>query len=232
MNTTMQTRMPARTFHARSGVLALCAALALPVLLAGCAPMLIGAAAGGTASVAADRRTVSQQAIDRGLQLEADSMLDLKIGQRGNVGASVFNGRILLSGEVRNEQDKALAETTAKALKNAREVINEIVVGPLSSVRGRVQDTYLTSRVKAAMIVTSGVPSNSMRIVTANGVVFLMGLATENEGRVAADVASGIGGVRRVVKFFETLSPEELKAIEKRQSDEGKRPAPNQAPAK
>ena len=44
-----------------------------------------------------------------------------------------------------------------------------------------------------------------VKVVTENGVVFLMGLATQAEADRVADTAAGISGVQRVVRIFEII---------------------------
>ncbi len=41
-----------------------------------------------------------------------------------------------------------------------------------------------------------------------------MGRVTQREGQVAADVARGVSGVQRVVKIFEYLTEDELRAMQ------------------
>ena len=50
-------------------------------------------------------------------------------------------------------------------------------------------------------------------MVTERGVVYLMGRLTEVESMTAAQVARGVGGVQRVVKVFEIISPAEAAAM-------------------
>jgi osmotically-inducible protein OsmY len=47
------------------------------------------------------------------------------------------------------------------------------------------------------------VDSSQINVVAEDGIVFLMGLTTKNNGNLAADIASGNSGVRKVVKVFE-----------------------------
>ena len=47
------------------------------------------------------------------------------------------------------------------------------------------------------------VDSSQISVIAEDGVVFLMGLTTKANGNLAADIASGNSGVRKVVKVFE-----------------------------
>jgi hypothetical protein len=45
-----------------------------------------------------------------------------------------------------------------------------------------------------------------------------MGIVTQREGNIAAQVAQGVAGVQRVVKIFEYISEEDLKAMQPQQA--------------
>jgi osmotically-inducible protein OsmY len=49
------------------------------------------------------------------------------------------------------------------------------------------------------------VPSGQIRVVTENGVVYLMGMLSQAQGDRAALLARNIAGVSRVVKVFEYI---------------------------
>jgi osmotically-inducible protein OsmY len=44
--------------------------------------------------------------------------------------------------------------------------------------------------------------------------VYLMGRVTQREGQLAADIARGVSGVQKVVKIFEYISEDELRAMQ------------------
>jgi len=67
--------------------------------------------------------------------------------------------------------------------------------------------------VKTSFLDTKDLYANSYKVVTEAGVVYLMGRVTQREGNHAADVASSVNGVRKVVKVFEYMTEEELKAL-------------------
>ena len=186
------------------------------VSLTSCAPIMLGTFSSG-ASVLSDRRTVSIQAMDRSLQIEAQRTLHKHFSNEANVEISAFNRKILLTGIVTTAPRKQEIEDLLRQEQNPRELINEITVTQTpSKFSTQLSDASITSAVKTALIATRDVPSNSMRITTYAGVVYLMGLVTPNEGKAAAHVASGVLGVQRVVKVFEYISEAERQQIEKK----------------
>ena len=67
-------------------------------------------------------------------------------------------------------------------------------------------DTITTSKVKTSILgVTSNDDSLGLRtkVVTENGIVYLMGLLSRQEADAVTNAARQVGGVQRVVKLFE-----------------------------
>jgi len=126
-----------------------------------------------------------------------------------------FNQKVLLTGEVKDADIKGEAGAYVKAMKNARTVFNELVVGPNSTYTARANDSYLESKLKAQMIFTDKLPSNSMSIVAEGSSVYLMGILTQNEADLAKKVASNTNGVKDVYVYFDIISEEEKNRLEK-----------------
>jgi len=181
--------------------------------LAGCFPIVAGGMAGG-ALVIADRRNPCTQAIDRGIQLEAESFLIKKYGDNIHVNVSVFNRRVLLTGETRTEQLKSEVTSSVKAMKNVSDVFNELVAAPLSGLSARTNDAYLTTRIKGALLANKNVPSNSIKVVTEAGKVYLMGIVTEAEANVAVNIAREVPGVKQVTKVFDLISEADKRRLD------------------
>ena len=160
---------------------------ALAVLqLSSCAVVAVGGVA-ATATVLADRRTPGVQAIDKGIELEANSALGKKFGDNAHINVTSFNQKVLLTGEVKDADIKAEAGAYVKAMKNARSVYNELIIGPNSSYTSRANDSYLESKIKTQMVFTEKLPSNSMDIVAEGSSVYLMGILTQGEADIISD---------------------------------------------
>jgi osmotically-inducible protein OsmY len=181
----------------------------LGAALPACAPLMVGGAMTG-AFVVTDRRTSGAQLEDQGIELRAANRLSEKIGQRGNVSVTSYNRRVLLTGDVASEQDKALAETTVSGVENVRAIVNELGVLGASSLTQRSSDLLVTGRVKAAMIDARDLSASAVKVVTTRGTVYLMGLLTQREADRATEITRNTQGVQRVVRMLEILSEEEL----------------------
>lgn len=177
--------------------------------LSACAPLIVGAAAGG-ALVATDRRTSGAVVDDQGFEIKALPRIREVIGDRGHVNVTSYNRVLLLTGEVPTEADKAAIEARLAGMENVKGVLNELVVGPNSTLGDRSNDTLITSKVKASYLDARDLFANAFKVVTERGVVYLMGRVTEREATRAVDIARGVAGVRKVVRAFEVISEEEL----------------------
>jgi len=189
-------------------------ALVLASQLSACGVLAVGGVAAG-ASIMADRRTPGVQAIDNGIELEANAALSKRFGDNAHINVTSFNQKVLLTGEVKDADIKGEAGAYVKAMKNARTVFNELVVGPNSTYTARANDSYLESKLKAQMIFTDKLPSNSMSIVAEGSSVYLMGILTQNEADLAKKVASNTNGVKDVYVYFDIISEEEKNRLEK-----------------
>jgi osmotically-inducible protein OsmY len=181
--------------------------------LSACAPLMVGGFV-GTVMVASDRRTSGAQLEDEAIERKSSSAMSENFGDKVHVNATSFNRQVLLTGEVPSERERAQVEQLVGKISNVKSVVNELGIGPASSVADRSADVLLTTRVKAALVDSNDVFASSFKVVTERKTVFLMGLVTRREADRATDVVRGVSGVKRVVRVFEYISEEELKRLQ------------------
>ena len=116
-----------------------------------------------------------------------------------------FNGIVLLVGQVPNQQLKELASHTAQNVAKVRQVYNELEIGPNADLMTQSNDSWLTGKIKTAMLANDAVTGDKIKINTEQGTVFLMGLVTPEMAAEAASIAANTRGVSRVVKVFEYI---------------------------
>jgi osmotically-inducible protein OsmY len=201
---------PLRTISSR---LMLAGVLAAAVLQAGCAAVAVTGFSMGALSIA-DRRTVGTQTEDQGIEFKAMQHLS-KLDSSANVSATSFNRKLLLTGQVPDEKTRREAAAIASRIEQVRNVHNELAIGFKATVATRAKDSSITAQVKARLFDAKDLQANTIKVVTENGVVFLMGIVTRAEGDHASKLASLVSGVSRVVTVFEYVSPEELARIER-----------------
>lgn len=122
-----------------------------------------------------------------------------------HIGVTSYNGVILLTGQVPSEEARREVEQIALQTRKVRKIHNELeIAGPTSSIV-RVNDSYLTSRIKLELLANERVEGSRMKVVTENSAVYLMGLVTEEEAQTAINLIRPIPGVQRIVKVFEYI---------------------------
>ncbi len=176
---------------------------ALAGSLSACVPLVVTGMVGGLL-LATDRRSSGAQIDDEAIEMRGSSRISAVLQNRGSVSITSYNRVVLLTGQVYSQADRDLVENTAKTLPNVRYIVNEIDVGYPSS--STASDALTSTRVKTALVGSRNVRSNAVKVTTENGVVYLMGIVTQQESDQAALVASGVSGVRKVVKVFEIVS--------------------------
>jgi len=174
--------------------------------LSGCVPLVVGAAVGGTALVATDRRTVGAQADDETIELKIANHIGTGYGDRVHVNVTSYNGIVLLTGEVPTPDIVASIGDVARTTAKVRVVHNEIVVAAASPLGSRSNDSYITSKVKTRFVEKNKFSATHVKVVTDRQVVYLMGLVKRDEADNAAQIASTTEGVLRGVKLFEPIS--------------------------
>lgn len=122
-----------------------------------------------------------------------------------HIVVSSYNGVVLLAGQTPRADLKALAEQTASQVQRVKRVHNELQVMQPSSILARNNDAWLTTKIKAQMLGDANVPSSRIKVITENGIVYMLGLVTNGEANAATNVVQGVSGVQKIVKLFEYI---------------------------
>lgn len=179
------------------------------VSLTACFPLVMGGAVVG-GMVATDRRTSGAVVEDEGIELKASNRVRENVGERAHVNITSYNRQVLITGEVPSAQDKQLVEQIVSGVENVRVIVNELAVMGVSNYTQRSSDTLVTGKVKASLLDAKDLFSNSLKITTERGTVYMMGRVTQREATRATEIISGISGVQRVVRVMEIISEDEL----------------------
>lgn len=178
--------------------------LLMALLQAGCAPLLIGSGV-ETALIARDPRTSGTQLEDQIIAQKFSSHLNQKIKSTDSihVNATSYNRRLLLTGEVRSSNIANQVLEIANKTENVEQVFNELTIQPPSSFSERSSDALLTLKVKSSLLVNAASITDSVKVVTESGVVYLLGITSEKITQQAIDLIRQINGVKRVVILIE-----------------------------
>ena len=183
-----------------------CLCLCLVFLLSGCGSFLASLES-NTMEDNLGERTMGQQLDDESIEIKA--VVNIRAANdsfdHAHLVVVSYNGYVLLAGQVESEALKSQATEVVRKIRNVRRIYNELEVASPSSGMTRTSDTWITTKVKSYLRGSTGIEGGRVKVVTENGVVFLMGLATRAEAARVADTASGISGVQRVVRIFEII---------------------------
>jgi osmotically-inducible protein OsmY len=151
-----------------------------------------------------------------------------KYGEKVHVNQTSFNRKVLLTGEVPDEQTKNEIDRLVRGVSGVQDVWNELQIAQPSSFQNRSNDAYITSKVKGRFVDGGKFRANLVKVVTEAGVVHLLGLVTRPEADAAIEIARTTAGVRKVVNVMEIISAEKAKSLDVPPPDSGntQQPAP------
>jgi osmotically-inducible protein OsmY len=116
-----------------------------------------------------------------------------------------YNGVVLLAGQVETSELKKQAGNIARRIRHVEQVHNEIGISGSSSFLARANDAWLTSKVKMRLYFNGDTPGGRTKVVTVNGVVYLMGLLTREEAEAVVSSVQNVYGVQKIVKIIEYI---------------------------
>ncbi|MDO4228100.1 BON domain-containing protein [Neisseria sp.] len=191
----------------------LLAAALTATLLSGCVGAVLGGAAVGTSS-ALDRRSTGTQADDNVMEVRIKNTALSYLRQNNQtegfepkLSVVGYNRHILLLGNVANENDRAFVEQVARSEQSVQEVYNYINVSPQKRTFSNVSsDTWSTSKVRTTLLGIQGVIPSRVKIVTYDGVTYVMGILTPAEQAAVTERVSTTSGVKKVVTLYQTYN--------------------------
>lgn len=188
---------------------ALLAALVTTNLLSACAPIVVGGAASGV-TAAHDRRTVGTFIDDEGIELKARLAIfeNKELNRQIHINIISINGVVLLVGQAPAEELRMQAETITRSIPKVRLVHNEMSIAAPNSYMVRSSDSVITAKVKTGFFGIKDLEDfdpSRVKVVTENGVVYLMGILKQAEANAVTNRARQVGGVQKVIKLFEYL---------------------------
>lgn len=175
-------------------------------ILQGCAAVAVVAITTG-ASMATDRRSIGNQIDDQTIEVEAYNEItkNKSLNDNANLHVISVNGSVLIIGQTPNTYLRDQAIKIIHGINGVVRVHNQIRIGNTTSIATQTNDVWLTSKVKSALFSSDKTKGNTIKVITENAEVFLMGLVTEKEAEAAIQITRNISGVNKVFKAFEYL---------------------------
>lgn len=180
--------------------------LAVFGLLQGCAAPVVAAGVGaGVMMSSSDRRSAGAMVEDDTIESKSQKRIEEKYKETAQVSVTAFNRFALVTGTAASEEAKMDIERIIGSVPNVKGIANELVVGAAANASTESADSRITANVKIRFVKNTNFKADHVKVVTENGVVYLMGLVTRAEADAASDVASTTGGVQKVVRVFEYI---------------------------
>jgi osmotically-inducible protein OsmY len=159
------------------------APVVLLALLPACTPVGLAVGAGATAGVAVAQERSVEDAID---DLAIKARLNRKLIEAdpdlfADVSTDVVEGRVLLTGDVKTADDRVEAVRLAWQVEGVKEVINELQVTDRGGVANYLQDAWISTRLRSAIMFDGKIAAINYNVETVNGVVYLIGIALSQE---------------------------------------------------
>ena len=178
------------------------------MLASACTPlgMATGAAAGvGTA--ASKEGGLGGAFTDASIKAKInDAWLQYDIDTFSKLSTTVNQGRVLLTGVVQDPEDRVEAVRLVWQVPGVKQVMNEIRVSDSEGAPGFVRDTWITTRLRTALTFEKHVQSLNYSIDTVQGVVYLMGVAmNQQELDKVTQIARTIPNVKQVVNYVKMV---------------------------
>ena len=180
--------------------------LTVAFLISGCGIILVTTAAVSAIDVIRDRREIGTVWDDNKMELSLrQSISKNEQIDNSNVSVTAFNGIALLTGEVPDQRAIDQILDLAKSHPDASQVINRIELAGKTNLNSRANDSWITGRVKSAMLTSGTIDATKIKVVTERANVYLMGLVSRSEAEAAVAITRSVPGVVRVIKVFEYL---------------------------
>jgi osmotically-inducible protein OsmY len=132
---------------------------------------------------------------------------DPKIKQPTDIGVSAINNTILLTGQTPDFASRQEAGLDAKMTPDVTTVLNFIDISPPVSEGTKLADSWITTKIKTKFVTSNDVSPDSIKIITDDGVVYLMGSVPRLEANAAINIARDTDGVKKVVTVIYFLDP-------------------------
>ena len=182
------------------------ATLALPI--GGCVIAAVGAGAAAGGYTAGNERGIGGTASDSGIKASINAIW-LKDNDRipSYVDLNIFEGRVLLTGNVPDPTLRDQAVAGAWKAGGVKEVINEIQVAQGASFGTATSDNWILARLNSDMVFDSIVRTPNYSLQCVDGTVYILGVArTQAELDHVLNYARNIPNVRQVKNYIRIRS--------------------------
>ena len=159
-------------------------------------------------SIGFDPRTVGMQIDDTIMQKHLVARLALADKKYFlSIQVEILDGRIFLTGKVKEPEEKIKITKMAWETKGARSVKNAISIKGQSSFKSNAKDILITTQLRTAMIFNKSIKSGNYTLETINKKIYIFGIAISDEEKKEVIVeANAIYDVDEVIPTIYLVS--------------------------
>ena len=155
-----------------------------------------------------ERRNREIIVMDKTIEAEAYSELNSEndVLNECHVTITAYNGATLITGEAPNEELRQKIISTVQVIPNVKLIHDNLTIANPSDLNSRANDQLITDNVKTALNQIRTLPDFDpamVKVITENGIVYLMGLVRRNEGAVVINVTKLQPGIKQIITVFE-----------------------------
>ena len=155
-----------------------------------------------------DPRTIGMQIDDTIMQKSLSARLALTDKKYFlSIQSEVMDGRIFLSGKVKEPEEKINITKIAWETKGVRSVKNAISIKGQNNFKGTAKDILITSQLRSALIFNKNTKARNYTLETINKTIYIFGIAmTEEEKKEVINEANKIFDVKNVIPTIYLVS--------------------------
>ena len=118
------------------------------------------------------------------------------------VSVEVIEGRVLLTGNVEQIDERIEATKLAWGIKGVNEVINEIQISNDEGILDYADDLIMKTKINAKLLLEKNILNLNYSVEVVNGIVYLIGIAQDQkELNAVTEISKNTYGVTSVISY-------------------------------
>ena len=105
----------------------------------------------------------------------------MKLSNFSNITVSVINGKVLLAGNIENQEKRLELIKKVWWIDGVKEVLNELEIGPRTSFSEKAEDFVFEAKIEKRLLFEPGIFSNNYSVDVVNGNVYVLGISSDIE---------------------------------------------------
>ena len=111
----------------------------------------------------------------------------MKLSNFSNITVSVINGKVLLAGNIENQEKRLELIKKVWWIDGVKEVVNELEIGPRISFSEKAEDFIFEAKIEKRLLFEPGIFSNNYSVDVVNGKVYVMGISSDIEEKTKVE---------------------------------------------